>query len=136
MRVCVFLRMCVCVHSSLFSLPSQPANEIFIYFSEQGRRVVRNSNEMSYLIVSSCEEGGDRGNRGLVLLLNYIGRIQRGVITGQRGRGYREYDRDREMGELVIHLLVCVSCYFTVTSSACGSQLQMMSSDCCDCCLL
>lgn len=77
----------MCAHASIFRLPPRPANEIFIYFCEPGRRVARNSNEMSYLIVSSSEEGGNRGNTGTELLLNYIGRIQRGVITRRRGGG-------------------------------------------------
>lgn len=51
-------RSCLLLLASLFRLPSQPANEIFIYFSERGRLVARNSNEMSYLIASPCEEVG------------------------------------------------------------------------------
>ena len=99
-HVCVCVRVCAHMHLYfVYSLSRPRANEIFIYFSERGGgRVLR---KLKWNVISHCVSpwGGcaTEGIEETELLLNYIRRIQRGVITGRRGRG-RWGGRRREGG--------------------------------------
>ena len=156
-RVCVCV--CVCAHMHLYfvySLSRPHANEIFIYFSERGGgRVAR---KLKWNVISHCVSpwGGcaTEGIEETELLLNYIRRIQRGVITGRRGRGkwggrQRERERGREekeeeeVGGETSHsssityccCCVCVCHVASVTSSARRSwSFRCWTLDCRDSC--
>ena len=106
-HVCVCVCVCARMHLYfVYSLSRPHANEIFIYFSERGGgRVAR---KLKWNVISHCVSpwGGcaTEGIEETELLLNYIRRIQRGVITGRRGRGkwggrQRERERGREEKE-------------------------------------
>lgn len=76
--------MCLCI----FILSMNFANEKFIYFLEWGCQVAGNLNEMSYLIVSPHEAGGQKSQKNKIATELYTWDSQRSWRWSRRGMGH------------------------------------------------